>query len=126
MIELRPHHLLCIQKFTCYGYDKAFTANMHEVVSLLKSKPETTVTLVEGGDRLCSACPNCIESYCRTADKVKLMDEKVLRFCDLAYGEIHSWKELAEKAADIFKSEAFEDICGDCEWFDLCSTTINK
>ena len=38
-MQLRPHHLLCIQKFTGHGYDEPFTQHMTSIVSALKSHP---------------------------------------------------------------------------------------
>lgn len=122
MINLRPHHLLCIQKYSGHGYDEAFTERMDETVQLLKAEPETEIMIVEGGDWLCSACPNYDGTSCLTDEKAQTMDRKVLRICDVAYGEKGSWALLAAKAADIFRTKAHEDICGTCEWFSLCRT----
>lgn len=58
--------------------------------------------------------------------KVKILDEKVLGFCNAAYGDCGSWEAQSSTAAGVFDSKAFEDICGGCEWFDLCRTTLNK
>ena len=122
MLELRPHHLLCIQKYTGHGYDEAFTRNMDELVRMLKSEPNTEITLTDGGDALCSACPNYNGSSCLSENKVKTMDDKVLLFCRLSYGEKGSWADLSANAAGVFGS-CFEDICEGCEWFELCRTT---
>ena len=51
-MNLRPHHLLCIQKFTGHGHSADFTAHMTAVVSELAENPETAVTLAKG----CGGC----------------------------------------------------------------------
>ena len=124
MFELRPHHLLCIQKYSGHGYDEAFTARMDETVRLLKAGPETKITITEGGDWLCSACPNYDGASCLTEEKVRMMDEKARGLCGVDYGERGSWAQLAAKAAGIFRTEAHEDICGECEWFELCASKV--
>ena len=122
IFDLRPNHLLCIQKYSGHGYDEAFTRNMEALVRMLKSEPNTEITLTYGGDALCSACPNYNGRTCLSENKVKIMDDKVLLFCKLSYGETGSWAELSDKAVQVFESE-FEDICVTCEWFELCRTT---
>ena len=126
MIKLRPHHLLCIQNYVGKGYDEDFTLHMNELTGLLRAEPGTKILLVEGGDHLCSACPHFDGSVCERYGKVKTLDEKVLSFCNAAYGDCGSWEALSSAAAGVFDSKVFEDICGDCEWFGLCRATLNK
>jgi len=38
-MNLRPHHLLCIQKFTGHGYSPSFTAHMHALTASLRQSP---------------------------------------------------------------------------------------
>ena len=37
---LRPHHLLCIQKFSGHGYHEDFTSHMQSIVTALAVNPE--------------------------------------------------------------------------------------
>ena len=122
MIILRPHHLLCIQKYTGHGYDEAFIGRMNELVQLLKTEPDTEIVIVEGGDHLCSCCPNYDGTRCISDGKVKMMDEKTLWSCNVSYGDKDSWVDLSAKAAKVFET-GFEDICITCEWFELCRST---
>ena len=41
MMKLRPHHLLCLQKYTGRGYDGPFTAHMNELVRRLTADPRS-------------------------------------------------------------------------------------
>lgn len=123
-MNLRPHHLLCIQKFTGHGYDAAFTAHMKSVVSELTAHPETQITLVQGCDDLCRMCPNQGSGVCTSLEKVVTMDSAVLRSCDLACGEALPWARAADKARErIFDTEEFQNICACCQWFSLCRRT---
>ena len=122
--ELRPHHLLCVQKFTGLGYDDTFTAHMYHLLWKLKGKPQIPVKMIEGGDMLCAVCPNRNDARCVSHDKVRRMDEEVLSACDLKYGSTGSWQELSGRAEDlILNTEIFEQICGSCQWIELCRNT---
>ena len=123
-MNLRPHHILCIQKFTGHGYSEAFTAHMTSVVSGLTDQPQTQITLTEGGDGLCKMCPNSRNGACISLDKVAMMDAAVLRICDLAYMDNVVWEEVARKARErIFQTEEFHKICAHCQWVELCRNT---
>ena len=123
-MNLRPHHLLCIQKFTGHGYNADFTAHMKSIVSELTVNPETQITVVHGCDDLCKLCPNNIGGVCNSLEKVTFMDSAVLSICDFAYGENVLWTEAAGKAREeIFETEEFHNICACCQWFALCRST---
>ncbi|SDB13574.1 hypothetical protein SAMN02910298_00708 [Pseudobutyrivibrio sp. YE44] len=121
-MNLRPHHLLCIQKYTGHGYDENFTNHMDNTVDSLAEG--CSVTLIEGCDDLCIACPNNIDGNCNSLDKVKQMDEAVLGACGLSYGMSSEWSKLANLArGKIFETSEFDKICYYCEWFELCNNT---
>lgn len=123
-MNIRPHHILCIQKFTGHGYNVEFTDHMKAVVSKLKSNPETYITVREGCDDLCRMCPNREDEACTSFEKVKAMDNAVLRVCGITYEDTVSWKKLANQARkQIFGTEAFQRICTDCQWAELCRNT---
>ena len=123
-MDLRPHHILCIQKFTGHGYDEAFTAHMTAIVSALADKPDTPVTLTRGSDDLCRMCPNNEGGVCTTLEKVERMDSGVLTAVGAAYGESRPWSELARRGRErVFETDAFYGICAHCEWFGLCKST---
>lgn len=123
-MHLRPHHLLCIQKFTGHGYDADFTAHMKSVVSELKEKPNTPITIVQECDDLCKRCPNNENGICASLDKVAFMDSSVLGVCSLTYGERIPWITAALRARkQIFETEKFQTVCACCQWFELCKNT---
>lgn len=123
-MNLRPHHLLCIQKFTGHGYDEAFTKHLSGIVALLSGNPETVVKLTYGCDFVCSQCPNNKNETCLSLGKVLQMDNGVLEVCNLEYGATMTWNELSTVARDkILKSDQFEQICSSCQWYELCKNT---
>ena len=123
-MQLRPHHLLCIQKYTGHGYDAAFTAHMNTVVSELVSRPQTPIDLTEGCDDLCHYCPNRVGNACSSPEKVDGMDRAVLEVCRLAYGQTLPWSTLAQRArTEILNIPKFDAICQSCQWYSLCKET---
>ncbi len=122
-MNLRPHHALCIQKFTGHGYNEDFTSHMTALVGLLSREPDTEITLVHGCDELCVRCPYNLEGRCSSYDKVENMDRLTLELTGL--NDIHSlsWDTLAKQASRILLSRDFFAVCGDCQWFDLCHET---
>ena len=123
-MKIRPHHLLCIQKFTGHGYSQDFTAHMKSIVSELKENPNTRITLVQSCDDICRMCPNHVNGVCTSLEKVAFMDSAVLHICDFAYGDQVSWITAGGKAREqIFKTAEFDHICACCQWFALCRST---
>ena len=123
-MNLRPHHILCIQKFTGYGYNAEFTAHMLSIVSKLKEEPESQIIITQGCDDLCEMCPHNINNVCTSLEKVSIMDSAVLDICYLAYGKSVSWAELAGRGRErVFGTDEFNHICACCQWFELCQNT---
>ena len=123
-MKLRPHHLLCIQKYIGSGYDDAFAAGMEALIRRLSACPGTAVTLVEGRDDLCAACPHMTGSRCASEEKVNRLDRGVLEACGFSAGETRSWSALARTAREqVLEKDTFEKVCGCCEWFELCRNT---
>lgn len=123
-MRLRPHHLLCIQKYSGHGYDEDFTGHMNTLVSELREHPNTPITVAQGCDDLCGMCPNNQDGVCASLEKVAFMDSAVLGICGLGYGETLPWAKAAGKARTrIFETQEFHNICACCQWFGLCKNT---
>ena len=120
-LRLRPHHLLCIQKFAGHGYDENFTRYMASLVEALQAEPETPVILVAGADDLCARCPHQASGVCDAREKVDAIDGAVLSLCGFSCGERAAWSELSRAARErVLAAPAFARVCADCEWFGLC------
>ena len=123
-MKLRPHHILCIQKFTGHGYDEEFTRHMTDVVMTLAQSPGAEIEITRGCDELCGSCPNVSGGVCISLEKVTEMDSGVLSACRLEYGDRARWAELMQTARErIFETEEFYNICSRCQWFKLCNRT---
>ena len=122
-MNLRPHHALCVQKFTGHGYDEDFTRHMTRIVSRLRGEPDTQVNITFGCDDLCAHCPNCVSNACVTFDKVDIMDKAAASLCGVSPGDELTWSELSKRARGIFGTDEFQRVCGGCEWYELCKNT---
>ncbi|MBR4573350.1 MAG: DUF1284 domain-containing protein [Lachnospiraceae bacterium] len=119
-MNIRPHHLLCVQNYVGYGYNDEFTHHMDQIVEALSADAE--VTIREGCDDICSACPHNIENTCRSLEKVDRMDNRIVDACGLTYNARRTWKELKRLVGKrIFDDGRFDEICSSCQWYDLCA-----
>ena len=124
-MRLRPHHLLCLPNFVGEGYDGAFCANMAEQKRRLAETGR--ITLIDGADEVCAACPNERGWFCAFQDKVRRYDRAVCGILGLVPTLRYDAAELEKRVREeIFEAGRLEEICGDCEWFPLCSGLAEK
>ena len=118
-MNIRPHHILCVQNYVGYGYNEDFTSHMDRITKELVQNPQ--IIIQEGCDDICNACPHNIDNTCHSLDKVRRMDSLVNKACDIDYNEIYNWNDLEDRARKrIFDTKAFDDICNTCQWYDIC------
>lgn len=118
VIELRPHHALCIQHFVGKGYSEDFTSNMYRVIDDLN---HSFVKLVANCDVICSVCPNCSGSKCVNESKIIRLDEATLQKSSLQIGQVLTWDEIKNTVTkSIIDKNLLLDVCHDCEWVSLC------
>ena len=120
-LRLRGHHLLCLNGFQGYGYDKAFVENM-TLINSKRKLPQTTVTLCDCDDDICTSCPNLIDGICEDKtqnERIVSMDREVLKKLDNS--KEHNSTELFNKIDEIFDTEeSVSKICFNCKWSEKC------
>lgn len=120
MIELRPHHGLCIRFFEGKGYSSEFTRHMQETIGRLK-ETGTQVILVEKEDEICQKCPNFLENGCKSADRVKAYDRAVLKMTGLPVQTPVEYRKLQQEIEEkIVNTGRMCEICQDCGWAHIC------
>ncbi|WP_295150265.1 DUF1284 domain-containing protein [uncultured Peptoniphilus sp.] len=125
MLKIRAHHLLCTENFVGEGYSDDFSKNMTKVIGQLKENPR--VKLLVDLDDICGPCPENLGTRCENDDLVKSYDRKVLEALNLSEGEIYSWNDIRKLACDIiFARNRREEICGECQWNELCKKVEAK
>ena len=90
-----------------------------------------TVTLLEKGadvemavfgDEICKACPNLKHGVCLSADLVEHYDRKVLEYCGLKERENLSFRDFVDNVQkNIIETGKRVEICGGCQWNEICS-----
>ena len=98
--------------FTGKGYSEEFTKNMSRVITALESGEN--IILVNGEDDICRACPYNTNGVCKDNEKVNRYDSAVKDALSLEYGKEYNYNDLCKTKIDI------TEICGDCEWSELC------
>lgn len=123
-IELRAHHLLCIQGFKGYGYNQNFVENMSKVVSNIKLNSDLPVEIVESCDTICFACPHNKEGLCLqgegSQEKVSNMDREVLKKLCLKRGDRIRAGDISQLTGTKLQHSDIEEICGNCDWRKTC------
>ena len=119
IVSLRAHHGLCLHFFQGKGYSGAFVENMAQKKAMLERNPLVRPT--DQADEICRACPNNLSGQCESAEKVRRYDREVLSRCGLTPGDVLPYRELAERVQEtLLIPGRREEICGDCQWTDLC------
>jgi hypothetical protein len=102
------------------GYSEAFVKNMDKVAETLNKDSSIQIFLEEGCDDLCGACPHhTIKDGCRSNQKVKSLDQKVLETFNLKANKQYFYQDLTDKIHREFSQATFEKICSDCEWYKI-------
>lgn len=120
-LVLRGHHLLCLQGFQGYGYDRNFIENMERINRVRKTE-NITVKLINSPDDICSSCPNLKNNLCENEtqnQRIIDMDNEVLQKLDTSkeYDSINLFENVAKK----FNSKtSVEKICSKCMWHNEC------
>ena len=99
--------------------------NMAAMKERLEENPE--VTLLCGADDVCACCPNNQAGRCTDedtglpSDKAEAYDRQVLYCCGLPEGTKIRWKDFAASVQqNILSPGKREEICGGCQWNELC------
>ncbi len=121
-MRLRGHNLLCIQGFVGKGYSPEFVDNMTRAVESLDDAAE--VVVIDEPDRLCSACPNLVESGCALHGEgsergIVHQDRDVMVRLGIAAGETLTWGEIVARIRMRIAPDDLDDICGACPWLPL-------
>ena len=124
---IRAHHLLCIQGFRGYGYNKEFTANLREIVRKINSTTSLCAKIVCECDIICSKCPHNIDGRCEKK-RVKELDQIVLKELNQQKGKRVLLSNVLKQVREVFNDRGkLNKTCQACQWKDVCGWfTIDK
>lgn len=117
--EIRAHHGMCIAFFQGKGYSNEFTTHMGGIIQKLENNP--TICISMQTDSICCECPNNKQGLCETESKVIEYDRQVLKLCGLSAGMIMHYADFKKAVYEnILVPNKREEICGNCQWNELC------
>ena len=121
---MRAHHLLCILGFRRRGYSQEFIDGMDEVVSSIKSHPDTTLELKTSPDAICRLCPHLAATGCNrragAEESVRKKDLAILEALGLRAGMRLRVSEVYEKVRSSFhEKDLSKRYCARCRWLPL-------
>lgn len=117
--RIRAHHGMCLAFFQGKGYSDAFTQSMASTKLALMQNPQ--VCVVDQLDDICTACPNQNHGVCTDQEKVDEFDRQVLQRCGLEAGTTMLYLQFQSLVYEkILIPGKREEICGNCQWNDLC------
>ena len=130
-MRLRPHHLLCLQGFSGHGYDPAFTANLGVLARAVAADPSEPVTLVEGLDDVCAACPHAQHGACASPEggeaSAREHDAVVLAALGLRAGDVTSFADVRRRLASTADARSALWLrCQSCRWLAVCSFPVGS
>lgn len=118
--RIRPHHGMCMLFFKGKGYSSEFTSHMSATITALEADPFVRLTV--GTDEICRRCPNNVDGACTTAEKTAAYDARVLALCGFAKGAVIPYSRFRGAVLErIIIPGKRADVCGDCEWNEVCS-----
>lgn len=119
LYKIRAHHGMCFSFFQGRGYSGEFTENMRIMKEKLEENPE--VLLLTETDDVCSHCPNNHAGKCLFGQKAAIYDSQVLALCGFVPHTRIRWKDFEKSVYEnILLIGKREEICGGCEWNELC------
>jgi len=131
LIQLRPHHLLCMLTYVGEGYSTAFKANFNGIIKKMKSG--AIIQIVTGPDDICKPrlsddSQNC---HCANAfidERDKLAKKEITRhlfgdsadFFEFQEFEFLMDQNVLDKLREGFLSGSIRSACELCQWQTLC------
>ena len=130
-IKIRGHHLLCMPGFRGLGYNERFVRNLAGIVSAVRENPDVIISLTDGCDDICSACPHIADGRCHkqtdSDEKLKNIDRAFMERLGLKTGEELTARQVYQSiTGEITTKDMEHEYCLNCEWWGLgfCRETL--
>lgn len=120
ILNLRGHHLICLNFFQGKGYDEIFIKNLEKCLNEIQKKE---IKIIKGPDDVCKSCPHLKKNRCKYKkgiDKnIRKQDEMALRLLAIKEGDLIKWEDVKQKLPEIFL-KWYENYCYNCHWLEVC------
>jgi uncharacterized protein len=123
LINIRAHHLLCMQGFQGFGYSKDFEQNMQKYIDIIRAFPLKLIEITTKCDVICYKCPHNVKESCQKSSEkeIKAIDKLVLKKLNLKEGSKVNAKDIFtlinRKLRNYYD---IHEICGNCSWKVKC------
>ena len=129
VINIRPHHLLCISGYKGANYNSSSAKNWDNIINALQTNPKQKVMITLQEDTLCKECRHSKnnDSTCDVGF-VQFLDKQVKEFIKLKDGATYKYEKLMKKLFKKMTCEKHSEICNGCGWMNkgFCSDTFEK
>ena len=121
MMELRPHHALCLLLFEPSNHSESYIKIMYSMIEKLNGDPAREITLSAGLDTICGSCPHNESGTCAKEDSVRVITQNILGLAGISIGDTMTWDALRQKINDgIITCGRLSEACGSCSFFEQC------
>lgn len=128
--RFRPHHFLCALGFQGKGYSDDFTANMAQIVDLLRGPDgsDTELEVTVQADSICAPCPHRRGVSCDKAARIATLDQRHAAALRLKDGDRISWAEARKRIRAHVPPGSLAQLCKGCQWLGLglCEAALQK
>ncbi|MCA0044643.1 DUF1284 domain-containing protein [Celeribacter litoreus] len=130
MIQLRPHHLLCLLTYVGKGYSPAFVNNYDRIAARLNAGEKIRIT--DKPDDICAPIAGDLTEHCHghrviTRDDLTARDVGKLLGVDVRNGTtLKLTPERISMLRAAFATGKIRAACKGCQWHDLCTEVADN
>jgi hypothetical protein len=107
------------------GYDEVFISKTRETLESLKNTPdEKSIYVIDGCDDVCRYCPNRNGELCRNETQIAGLDSSFSKILDVQQHDTYSFSEIYRRTRNKLTAREFEEICHECQWFQICKNNL--
>lgn len=124
-VQIRGHHLLCLQGYQGYGYSQRFVDNLNKILDQIHANPDLIIEVTAQNDSICLVCPFAGLIQCNKSPDseytARAMDLHVLQKIHCSENTRGPALHFIERVNDVFSTKAtLQALCGDCQWQTKC------
>jgi hypothetical protein len=125
MVKLRGHHLVCLHFYHGDGISEQYQANLKQKIKQVQQDDQ--VTVADGADDICLACPHLINSLCqgcaREEEAILTADRLARELLNCKVGSQLGWNDIKQRLKSA-PPDWFKTFCRDCAWAGYCDYAV--
>lgn len=128
-LTFRPHHFICTLGFQGDGYSPLFVDNYQGIVKALTDTPHTLISIQDGLDSICQACPHQLpQNRCDQQNLIQTLDHNHSHALDLEGVSAITWADAKQRIKENISPSLLEVICQGCQWlsYGWCKNALVK